>query len=805
MKHRTLPTKLIRRWLGMLAILSVVGLVGLSQTSNVMGQGVSTSGFGIGRGHGYEIGINLDVVNGIKADIAAGVYNRQCTAAEHDPTKWHSLVNIEAKCHYDHNHGDDPTYVNDIFGEPGGWFGRAGQGVSYPWQTFAASTATEPNDSFVANKRMENDLKHEGYMWVVRRDQPCPTNAACTTDFRVQFHGIFGAHDAPVRWHSFSYEGRVCQNPADASTCGIVRHGGWMDFGRLFVTRPDNVDCGHAQEEIFIPLSADTLYYPLDRVESRDEIRCHPTIVTVPREDSPVPLMEWWGLQSGRFRLQVRSYDPIGNINQQAPDQWSFFCKPEDMGCKMNQTVLTAFIGYIYVVPEFADYCEFGCIRTDPDGDKFTNFTGFTNRFGKLVRGCTGPGLDCVPIEYNHVRMNNFDDKEGFYSHHDCNECQRFDHDLSPAGQRWNTWFFTKYGNGGGHTEPTPQPTVQPTVGPTVQPTTQPTVIPEGAAVVIDVIPATAVPGQVVTLDVHLYQVQNLYGLQVECSVDPAVLTGAARTDGAAFTASNSFFIDSGYQPNGTWTVAASLLQPNAPISGTTKAFSLSYNVLSAGDGKINCEVLAVDANGNPLTVELLIGSYSSSGVPPQPTVGATTQPTAEVTAEPTVEPTMEASEEPTLAPTMIPVPLGTVAGVASYQNRPDKSGIIVNLYSIEDGLIGEITTDATGVFSFPDVQPGEYKLLFRGPQHIPAVVDASMADGAAVDVGSVVIHSGDTDDNGIVDVLDATFIGANFGVDAPPAPANADLNADLTVNITDLVLVGGNFGAESPINQAQQ
>ena len=46
----------------------------------------------------------------------------------------------------------------------------------------------------------------------------------------------------------------------------------------------------------------------------------------------------------------------------------------------------------------------------------------------------------------------------------------------------------------------------------------------------------------------------------------------------------------------------------------------------------------------------------------------------------------------------------------------------------------------------------------------------------------------------------DASLVGSNFGVNAPPAPGAADLNIDKVVNIRDLVLVGGNYGKTGPI-----
>ncbi|MBZ0275832.1 MAG: hypothetical protein K8I60_06790, partial [Anaerolineae bacterium] len=195
----------------------------------------SAGGLGVGSGNGLEAGINVNALNQIKADIANGVYNRPCTPEEHDPTRWHTLVNVERKCHYDHQHGDDPYYASDLFGEPGAWFNAPGQSIAYPWQTFPARTLNEPDTAYLNSGQMENQAAHEGYGWVVRRDQPCPTGN-CVTDFRLQYNAIFGASGAIVRFHSFSLEARVCVTANDPATCGMMRLGGWADFGPLFTT-----------------------------------------------------------------------------------------------------------------------------------------------------------------------------------------------------------------------------------------------------------------------------------------------------------------------------------------------------------------------------------------------------------------------------------------------------------------------------------------------------------------------------------------------------------------------------------------
>jgi hypothetical protein len=407
-------------------------------TANCRPQAATSSAGPIGN---LEVGIDLNQLNQIKQAIAQGEYDRPCTEAEHDRTKWHLLVNPELKCHYDHQHGDDPNLVNDLFGPPGEWFDQPGQSISYPWQTFKAQTAYEANEVYVADQQMENDLKHEGYGWIVRRNQPC-NNGNCITDFRLQYHGVFGAMGAVVRYHSYSFEARVCADADDPDSCGMIRNGGWADFGRLFTTT-GNTGCGHGVTENFIELPADTLYFSIDRPEARDEIRCHPTLSQVPEYPSENPTAEWWAHSpADRIRFQLRSFDSLGNINPSKPSEWQLFCEVDEVACRYNQSIMTAWIGYTLPVPEIL-----GGVRLDQDRDGTTEYRGYGDRWGTPVSGCTTAGLDCVPIEYNNVVLNLFPDDNGVprearYGHNICTDCPKVDYDLSPAGERWITWFY---------------------------------------------------------------------------------------------------------------------------------------------------------------------------------------------------------------------------------------------------------------------------------------------------------------------------------------------------------------------------
>src|SRR5215216_5739058 len=67
-----------------------------------------SGGFGVGSNQGLETGVNTTAFNAVRADINAGLYDRPCQPDEEDLNKWHSLVNTDKKCHYNHQHNDDP-------------------------------------------------------------------------------------------------------------------------------------------------------------------------------------------------------------------------------------------------------------------------------------------------------------------------------------------------------------------------------------------------------------------------------------------------------------------------------------------------------------------------------------------------------------------------------------------------------------------------------------------------------------------------------------------------------------------------
>jgi hypothetical protein len=419
---------------------------------------VMLDGFGVGSGDGLEIGINLSQFNKVKTDAQNGVYDRPCTEAEHNKTLWHGLVNTVAKCHYDHEHGDDPNYVNDIFGKPGAFFGSSGQSISYPWQTFSLPSTTTESQAltmFGTDGQKENDLKHTGYYWVVRRGQSCDSPTWCVTDYRLQFHFMTShINEVPARFHSYSLEARLCKDVNDPSSCGIYRNGGWTDSGQLFVTSIDD-DCwsslngkveGKQSNAQIVSLPNDTQFFPFNTQGLRDEMRCHKIVPSSVVKQFPngytSAVAQWWTHGGYDTRYVVSVYNPISNVDPASPSSMTAnnmpFCTATDTTCRWTNSIMTAGLGYVTKVWEFV-----GSTPVDSNGDGRTDMTlgkVYLDRFGNAKTNCTKAGLDCIPFELNNIPLNG---KDASFSNKQCSDCARVNHDITPANKpTWINWFM---------------------------------------------------------------------------------------------------------------------------------------------------------------------------------------------------------------------------------------------------------------------------------------------------------------------------------------------------------------------------
>jgi hypothetical protein len=295
-------------------------------------------------------------------------------------------------CHYDHEHNDNPHEVDRVFGTR--TFDLAGGEISYPWQTF--STAG-----------LENDLKHNGYKWLVRTGERCYSGNAngCITDLRAQVHAIMGAADVPVRFHSGYIEARVCLEKAP-TRCGVARTGGWLDTGHLYL------------DGVHHPLPTD----PTD--DEHDPSRHHGTRNHGLAGTSLGSRFygAWYG-HTAVGTIAVMTSRAFGPVDPADPARPLFNCDLNDPDCESNSSTMQTHVIDV-TVPTSLD--------TDRNG--FVTWSGYTDRYGRVSPTCVTPALDCVPLEFVDAPVGYFqyrDDEHGY------GDDGRFDHDLAPAGVSW--------------------------------------------------------------------------------------------------------------------------------------------------------------------------------------------------------------------------------------------------------------------------------------------------------------------------------------------------------------------------------
>jgi hypothetical protein len=271
-----------------------------------------------------------------------------------NPEKWHGLWDENMGCHYDHEHKHNPNELNNIFGQPGAWFGNPGQEISYSWQTFVGANGNYPEWSGIP-AHLENVAKHNNYGWIVRKDIP-QYASQWICNFREQFHAVSAAPGTTTRFHSFSLEVQICTSQGDT----IIQTGGWIDFGNLEVD--GNV--------VVLPGESDA-------VGDTGRRRIH-------FFDPPIPEFFWYGRFNrpniqpgilGSTGFALATGDAWDVVNPQNPTVNTFFCP--DFLCDKNGSTIQAHFVQVQL----------------PNG----NFDGYTDRYGLQNEDCIEVGLDCVP------------------------------------------------------------------------------------------------------------------------------------------------------------------------------------------------------------------------------------------------------------------------------------------------------------------------------------------------------------------------------------------------------------------------
>jgi hypothetical protein len=342
-----------------------------------------------------------------------------------NPLTWNGLVDLVRQCHYDHEQGDNPHLADAVFGPPAAAWG--GQEISYPWET----SVKEAVD------------KLGGYKYAVRLNLVCDPNADyntihpvnCITDFRIEYHVVSHMMDALARYHSFYAEIRVCQYPA-FTQCGIMRYGGWADFGELLVpyisfrvVRPAaTIDFGMGSKfggggvELIESYPADAPDLNLQSIfenshyvaQSQKTAQSLAASLTVIPDTFSSPAHDAWStsnldmspfgpeqqpyMHNPYLRFNVGVMDSWNLVDQLNPTAISWICR--DGSCPYNGSLHGLFGVFATVQQKF-----------DPNNTGFADYNGFTNRNGNEVPACAPLGVDCVPFSLTHMPV-------GFAVHH---------------------------------------------------------------------------------------------------------------------------------------------------------------------------------------------------------------------------------------------------------------------------------------------------------------------------------------------------------------------------------------------------
>ena len=194
---------------------------------------------------------------------------------------------------------------------------------------------------------------------------------------------------------------------------------------------------------------------------------------------------------------------------------------------------------------------------------------------------------------------------------------------------------------------------------PTPTPTATPTATPDPSAAVVMIAPATqqVTAGDVVTADIVISQVANLYGVSIALSFDPSLLAvddaNAGFPDmqivpGPLFPpAPDSITVqNSAHNGTGNITYSVSLLSPSPPFTGTEILASIRFIGLAPGTSAIAItSVDLADLNGGALARSTRSGAIIVNPVP-----------TATPTNTPSATPTSTPTHTPTSTPALVPV-----------------------------------------------------------------------------------------------------------------------------------------------------
>jgi hypothetical protein len=270
------------------------------------------------------------------------------------------------------------------------------------------------------------------------------------------------------------------------------------------------------------------------------------------------------------------------------------------------------------------------------------------------------------------------------------------------------------------------------------------------------------------TLDIMVFEVSDLYGIELELSFEPTtveVVDADLGTSGIQIqpgVCPSPDFVALNEVDNSTDTIiyAATSLSPSPPCDGGGVIASITFHGLVEGSSPVNFSSwLLSDTDLNTISV------------------GSTTDGLLNVLAA------------------------GTLEGTVDLQGRSDESGAEVCAWQ-GGGIVDCTTTDVAGFYSLSLLE-GTFDVTVEMARYLDAEKTyVSVVAGDTTTLTLVKLLGGDCNDDCIINILDLSFMGFRFGssVGDPNWDERADVNNDGTINILDLTAGGVNFNKTCPV-----
>lgn len=333
--------------------------------------------------------------------------------------------------------------------------------------------------------------------------------------------------------------------------------------------------------------------------------------------------------------------------------------------------------------------------------------------------------------------------------------------------------------------------------------------------------------GQDIAVEILLQQPQGstgVFAIDALCYAEggAGIVTGKSVIAGTLF-GPDPVVINAGFA-NEQARFAAAQSGVNPPVTSSGLLFTMVFNAIGLGETKIHCDVSAVNAADEevtlpyefrvirtflpaPTSTPISTDEPTPTGTPVTPEPTPTNTPEVPPTPTNTPEPTATSTPEVPPTPTNTPEPgLGTITGIALRSNGPD-AGINVTILvqsATSQAVTMSATTDEDGSFVFEDVPEGAYFVSASTAGYLGAAGTAQVVAGQTTNVGTATLLAGDlapipTADN-VIDELDVVQLIAWYGQLTDDTNRAGDLNLDGRIGLRDLRGLALNLRKTGPV-----